>query len=168
MNDLKKLIFIELNELNFDYAYEYINKYNLKNLKKIYEIGLTETHSEKEYDYLEPWIQWTSIHSGLSAKDHKVFRLGDIVNTNLKDIFSEVEKKGYKVGALMPMNTKNNLSSPAYFIPDAWTITKTDNSFWSKLLSKSLTQIILDNSNRKITIKSFISFLFCFLKFFQL
>ena len=93
MKDLKKLIFIELNELNFEYANEYIKKYNLKNFKKLFDIGISETFSEKEYDYLEPWIQWTSVHSGLSAKDHKIFRLGDIVKSNLKDIFREVEKK---------------------------------------------------------------------------
>ncbi len=167
MKDLKRLIFIELNELNFEYANEYIKKYNLKNFKKLYDIGISETFSEKEYDYLEPWIQWTSVHSGLSAKDHKIFRLGDIVKSNLKDIFREVEKKGYKVGALMPMNTKNNLVSPAYFIPDAWTLTHTDKSYWSKLLYKSLSQVILDNSKRKIKFTSFLSLLICFFKFFQ-
>ena len=80
------------------------------------------------------------------AKEHKVFRLGDIVNTNIKDIFSIIEEGGFKVGAIMPMNTKNNLNAPGYFIPDAWTKTSTDKSFWSKILSKCLTQIILDNS----------------------
>jgi len=168
MSNVKNLIFIELNELNFKYAKKYIEKYNLKNLKKLCDQNFTNTIAKESYEYLEPWIQWTSVHSGLSAKEHKVFRLGDIVNTNIKDIFSIIEEKGFKVGAIMPMNTKNNLSSPAYFIPDAWTKTSTDKSVWSKILNKCLTQIILDNSKQKVTLKSFFYLFICFLKFFSI
>ncbi len=168
MSNVKNLIFIELNELNFKYAKKYIEKYNLKNFKKLCDQNFTNTTVKEDYEYLEPWIQWASIHSGLSAKEHKVFRLGDIVNTNITDIFSIIEKSGFKVGAIMPMNTKNNLNSPAYFIPDAWTKTSTDKSFWSKILSKCLTQIILDNSKKKITLKSFFYLILCFFKFFSI
>jgi hypothetical protein len=65
----------------------------------------------------------------------------------------------------MPMNAGNNLHTPKYFIPDAWTNTKTDGSFWSKILSKSISQIIIDNSKRKISIKNLLYFSLCFIKF---
>ena len=168
MSNVKNLIFIELNELNFKYAQKYISKFNLKNLRKLCDQDYIKTIANEDYEYLEPWIQWTSIHTGLSAKEHKVFRLGDIINTKLKDIFCIIEEAGFKVGAIMPMNTKNNLSSPAYFIPDAWTKTSTDNSFWSKLLSQSLNQIIIDNSKKKITLKSLVYFIICYLRFFSI
>ena len=33
------------------------------------------TESESEYENLEPWIQWPSVHTGLPFKDHKILRL---------------------------------------------------------------------------------------------
>ena len=60
------------------------------------------------------------------------------------------------------MNAKNQLRSPAYFIPDPWTKTPSDGSFASRALSSSISQVVNDNSNSKITLKSlfnlFISF----------
>ena len=35
-----------------------------------------------EISKLEPWIQWVSIHTGLDAHNHKIFRLGEINNYN--------------------------------------------------------------------------------------
>ena len=102
MSNVKNLIFIELNELNFKYAQKYISKFNLKNLRKLCDQDYIKTIANEDYEYLEPWIQWTSIHTGLSAKEHKVFRLGDIINTKLKDIFCIIEEAGFKVGAICP------------------------------------------------------------------
>ena len=41
----KELLIIQLNEMNFDYANYYIEKYNLKNLKKIIEYDNCVTNS---------------------------------------------------------------------------------------------------------------------------
>ena len=85
MNKIKKkLLFIQLNEINFELVKEYLDsntlecdlsslKFLMNNFNKI------ETYSEKEYDNLEPWIQWVSINLGKEFKEHKIFRLGDIV-----------------------------------------------------------------------------------------
>ena len=70
----KKLLLIQLNELNFDLIKNYFRSNNLDNLKKINN-NIIKTYSEAKYNLLEPWIQWYSIYTGLSAKQHKVFRL---------------------------------------------------------------------------------------------
>src|SRR5689334_21428401 len=36
-----------------------------------------ETTSEQRYEHLEPWIQWTTAHTGKAFAEHRVFRLGD-------------------------------------------------------------------------------------------
>ena len=71
---MKKIVFIELNELNFDFIQKYIQRFpnKYKNLNIIYKEAINTT-SEKEYHLLEPWIQWVTIHTGLSAKDHNIF-----------------------------------------------------------------------------------------------
>jgi hypothetical protein len=43
--------------------------------KKLIEKGITNTESEPEYENLEPWVQWPSVHTGKTYDEHKVFRL---------------------------------------------------------------------------------------------
>ena len=82
--------------------------------------------------------------------EHKIFRLGDIVNSNELQIYEKLEQHGFSVGAISPMNTKNNLKNPTCFIPDPWTKTKSDNSFLSKIITSSVSDIVNENANSKI------------------
>ena len=153
------MINLQLNEVNLGYALDYAEMYNLKNIKTVAS-NYIKTSSESAYEHLEPWIQWVSAHTGLTYSEHEVFRLGDMVNNNHMQIFELVEKKGFSVGAISPMNTKNNLNNPKYFIPDPWTNTATDGSFWSKALKDVLAQTVNDNAQSKITVKNLL-FLAC-------
>tara|TARA_B110000444_G_scaffold233743_2_gene243517 strand:+ start:210 stop:1508 length:1299 start_codon:yes stop_codon:yes gene_type:complete len=159
-----RLILLELNEINFDTVKDYLNKgETLNNFKHLIENNLIVTRSEDEYQNIEPWIQWVSVHTGLDYKSHKVFRLGDIVNHRHEQIFEKIEKLGFKVGAISPMNAANNLMNPDYFIPDPWTKTSSDNSFLSKILSDSISQAVNDNAKSKITILSVLKLVYAFL-----
>ena len=61
---------------------------------------------------MEPWIQWHSIHTGNTAEDHGIFRLGDAVYSKKKQIFEELEQEKLKIGSISAMNTINNLKNP--------------------------------------------------------
>ncbi len=159
-----RLILVELNEINFDFVKKYIDSgEHLPGFQKI--IGnLNTTSSEKDYKNLEPWIQWASLHLGKKFEEHGIFRLGDITKSSDQQIFEKIEQAGYKVGAVSPMNTKNELNKPAYFIPDPWTQTKSDGSFLNKGLSEAISQAVNDNSSSKITFRSLIFLFFGFLR----
>ena len=159
-----RLILVELNEINFDFVKKYIDSgEHLPGFKKI--IGnLNTTSSEKDYKNLEPWIQWASLHLGKKFEEHGIFRLGDITKSSDQQIFEKIEQAGYKVGAVSPMNTRNELNEPAYFIPDPWTQTKSDGSFLNKGLSEAISQAVNDNSSSKITFRSLIFLFFGFLR----
>ena len=61
----RNLIFIELNEINFDTATSYIERGEyLPGFTELIEKGITNTESESEYENLEPWVQWPSVHTG--------------------------------------------------------------------------------------------------------
>lgn len=151
---MKKLLLLELNEINFDLVGEYVKNNRFPNLKKLLDKGLIITKSEDEYDSLEPWIQWVSVHTGKELAGHNIFRLGDVVNSDEIQIFEKVEKLGYGVGCISPMNTKNNLQNPAYFVPDPWTNTNSDDSFWSLKLTSAVKQAVNDNAKSKISFTS--------------
>ena len=157
-----KLILVELNEINFDAVRHYCNYNSLPGFQSIID-KLVITESEKEYKNLEPWIQWPSVHTGKKFHEHNVFRLGDFVNSNEEQFFEKVEKSGFKVGAVSPMNAKNNLNNPAYFIPDPWTQTNSDGSFFSKSISSGISQAVNDNSQSKLTFSTIIKLSLSFL-----
>lgn len=164
----KKLILVALNEINFDKIKIYIKELKLKNLEKLFKFHNVETDSENDYEYLEPWIQWTSIHTGLKAKDHKIFHLGDIHNLKTNQIFEEIENLGYRVGAISPMNTVNKLNNPSYFIPDPWTDTDCDKSLLSRYISETISDTVKKNSSLSLNFKTIIKLIFIFISVVRL
>ena len=147
------LVLIELNEINFNIVKRYIDSgVKLPGFSYIINNQLIETSSENKYDLLEPWIQWPSVHTGLDYSEHQLFRLGDSVNSEIPQIFEKVEQLGFSVGAVCPMNARNALINPKYFIPDPWTKTKSDNSFLSKAITQAISQAVNDNSESKLSL----------------
>jgi len=146
----KNLLFLQLNEVNFQLVAKYTAKYDLPNLKKVLTWVNVELSSEKKYEDLEPWIQWVSVATGLEASEHKVFRLGDITKSDVKQIYEEVENRGHKVLALSPMNAKNNLKNSNFFLPDPWTDTPVSGGWLDKKIHISLRQAVNDNSEGRI------------------
>tara|TARA_B100000768_G_scaffold155656_1_gene152839 strand:+ start:7305 stop:8621 length:1317 start_codon:yes stop_codon:yes gene_type:complete len=160
----KKLVFVELNEINFDVVKSYLKiGVKLPAFNRIFKEGLLITKSELDYENLEPWIQWPSVHTGLNYEEHKTFRLGDFVKSNKKQFFEKVEEAGYKVGAISPMNASNNLVNPAYFIPDPWTQTQSDGSFFSNGIANAVSQAVNDNSSSKLTFSTILNLALAFI-----
>lgn len=150
----RRLVVVELNEVNFSVAQKYAERLELNSFRTICSGDLRQTSSESRYEELEPWIQWVSAHSGLTASEHGIFRLGDIVGTRVPQMYEQLEARGLRVGAVSPMNTENRLSRPAYFLPDPWTKTPSDGSFWSRRLTQAISQAVNDNSASRITAAS--------------
>jgi hypothetical protein len=154
--EAKRLILLELNEINFDVVEKYLasDPERFPALKKLLAGVRIRTSSEKRYEELEPWIQWASVHTAMPYAQHGVFRLGDIVGSGVPQIFENLELSGYSVGAISAMNADNRLKRPAYFIPDPWTQTPPDSSWWSKSLAKAVAQAVNDNAKSRVTLTS--------------
>lgn len=166
VDSVSKLLLVELNEINFDLVELYTQRYPGK--LKAFEACLTRlrtTSSEQEYQNLEPWIQWPSVHTGQSFSQHGVFRLGDMVYSEQPQIFEVLEDSGVSVGALSAMNAENRLKNPAYFLPDPWTNTKPDSSFWSRAITDAVTQAVNDNASSKLTFGSAIKLVLALARF---
>ena len=163
---MQKLILLELNELNFELMEKYIALGFLPHFAEFFERhGYQKSISEDSYEQLEPWIQWVSAHSGMSFSEHRIFRLGDIVTSDIPQIWEELEEKGLSVGAVSPMNAANRLKHPDFFIPDPWTRTPASGSFLVKKISRALAQAVNDNAGKKISMKSAVFLLIGFAAF---
>lgn len=152
----RQLLLLEFNEISFDNLAFYRQRGLLPNLNALIERhGYATTLSEQRYEELEPWIQWVTAHTGQSYAEHRVFRLGDILNKeNLVQIWEELEAHGLRVGAISPMNARNALRNPAFFVPDPWTSTRVSARPRLSRLYSAIAQAVNDNAQARITPRS--------------
>ena len=146
---------VELNEINFEYVKRYSERGYLPNLARlIRQHGLTTTVSESTYENIEPWIQWVSAHTGKTFEEHRIFRLGDIVHSDVEQIWEVLERQGIRVGAVSPMNAVNRLENPSFFVPDPWTVSPVSADGPTKALYEAVRQAVSENSSGKLDIRS--------------
>ena len=154
------VLLLELNEINFDQVRTYGEQGRLPVLNDlIARHGVARTDSEVDYENLEPWIQWVTAHTGLTLAEHKVFRLGDILDHDLDQIWEVLERQGVIVGAISPMNAKNRCIDPAFFVPDPWTRTRVSGSAMLARLYEPIAQAVNDNAGARITSRSAVDLL---------
>lgn len=159
MNHVQQLLFLELNEINFEFLQHYIARGELPNFRDFFiRHGFEETESEQDYNELEPWIQWVTAHTGLPYSQHGVFRLGDIIETDIPQIWEQLEDAGLKVGAVSPMNAKYRLRDPAFFIPDPWTDTGVRAGGVDTRFFQAIRQAVNDNAKGGLNKKSVFDF----------
>ncbi len=145
-----QVLFLELNEVNFEQLRAYADQGELPTFKAFLDgHGLFETTSEQRYEELEPWIQWVTAHTGLTLEQHGVFRLGDIVNSDIPQIWERLEALGYRVGAVSPMNAKYRLADPAFFIPDPWTRTEVVAPPSIRRLYDAIAELVNENASSR-------------------
>lgn len=117
------MIFIELNEFNVELLEIASGKYDLPNIKKILKYNITKTITDDVYNsgYLEPWVQWVSIHTGLPSSKHKIQNLGDIPKLEDKQLWEKLSDSGISTGVWGVMNgSRGKASYCNYFVPDPW------------------------------------------------
>jgi hypothetical protein len=159
------LYLLELNEINFDFVTHYVDSGRLPCLAQLIKRhGIATTFSESVYEHIEPWIQWVSAHTGKTFAEHKIFRLGDITSSNVRQIWEVLEEHGVKVGAVSPMNAVNRLRQPAFFIPDAWTSSSISADACTRALYRAIRQAVADNANGRLAPASVFGLLAGFLR----
>ena len=150
--DANKLLLIGTNEVNFEFVQRYTKRGLLPTFAKlISQHGVQITTSETEYEHLEPWIQWVTAQTGKTFSEHGVYRLGDIIHHNHKQIWEHLESHGLKVGAISPMNAANRTQDAAFFLPDPWTATPATGGRLLVNLSKVVHDVVNDNATGRIT-----------------
>lgn len=151
------LLFLELNEVNFNFLESYIAQGHLPNFAEFFRnYGYAETTSERRHEELEPWIQWVTAHTGLSLSEHGIFRLGDIVSADFEQIWDRLAQEGLKVGAISPMNAKCRAKDAAFFVPDPWTQTDIIAAPIVKRMVRAIVQAVGDNAEGHLSGRSLI------------
>jgi hypothetical protein len=151
---LTKLLFLELNELNFEYVEHYAKRGQLPAFARaLASHGYVQTRSEELYDHIEPWIQWITVHTGKPYREHGIFRLGDGAQAGMRQIWQELAGRGLRVGAFSPMNAPA-VPEAAFFVPDPWTRTSVTAPPLMRRAYAAICQVVGDNAEGNITPRS--------------
>ena len=164
----KKLLLIQLNEINFELVKKYQNEVHFQFFNENFFKKLSITNSEEKYDLLEPWIQWVSVYTGKSATEHKIFRLGDIKKYSGDLIFNTIEKLNKSIGIVCSMNVINNFKKVKYFLSDPWTNNPSGPGKKIDFISKTISQVVNLNSHNSIPTSLYLRVLIILLISFRL
>ncbi len=121
-----RVVFIEFNELCPPLLEQWMAAGELPNFKRFYDAsqvmtGLADVEDETN---LEPWIQWYSLHTGLSYDQHGVFHLTDGPTAGHTDIWHALLDGGVSVGNCAGMNAPAFAAPGSFYLPDPWCSTE--------------------------------------------
>jgi hypothetical protein len=117
-----RVLLLEFNELCPSLIQRWIKSGLLPNFKRFYEqseIFTTDADVESP-ELLEPWIQWYSMHTGLSFDQHEVMHLTDGPKAGHADIWSVLAENGCTVGNFGSMNAKARKLRGSFHLSDPW------------------------------------------------
>jgi hypothetical protein len=121
--DARPVVVLELNELCPPLLDRWMADGSLPHFKRLHDsadVYRTEADTT-EPEKLEPWIQWYSIHTGLSHDQHGVFHLTDGARADHRDIWRTLMEAGRTVFSFASMNVRPFASPDSLYLGDPWT-----------------------------------------------
>lgn len=92
----RRLLLLEFNELSPALMDRFIAEGSLPNFRRVRQESLVyRTRAAERPPYLDPWIQWVTVHTGLNYHDHGVQHLNEGDKLAVKrvwDLVSEAER----------------------------------------------------------------------------
>ncbi len=117
-----KVIFAEFNELCPWLIDQWMGEGLLPNFKAVHaQSTVFETFADvTDPANLEPWIQWYSLHTGLSFDQHKVFHLTEGAAASHDDLWRIAHAAGRKVINFAGMNARPFDLPDSVYVADPW------------------------------------------------
>ncbi|HWL09302.1 MAG TPA: hypothetical protein VNQ76_12920 [Planctomicrobium sp.] len=121
MSGTSPVICLEFNELTPWLMDRFISEGKLPHFQRLHAQSLVATtDAEADGEWLNPWVQWVTVHSGLAAKEHGVFRLSNGVQMTSPAVWDLASSAGQKVWVCGSMNSWYQTPLNGYLLPDAW------------------------------------------------
>ncbi len=133
MNKSKRVIMLEFNELCPPLMDKFIAEGHLPHFKQLRDASeCFITDAGEEVKNLEPWIQWITVHTGLSYKEHGIFNLGDgreLASDSIWDVLSKKQMKSWVCGSMNVNYDAEKLRG--IVLPDPWSkdVEPSDDAF---------------------------------------
>jgi hypothetical protein len=122
---MSRVIVLELNELTPALMDRFISQGHLPGFERMRSESVAcITDAEERAPALNPWVQWVTVHTGLSLQEHGVFLLNDGPKFRAPRIWDIVADAGKRAWICGSMNSAMNTSHPEnlFILPDPWAV----------------------------------------------
>jgi len=117
------VVMLEFNELSPVLMDQFIAEGKLPNFARMKsESQVYVTEAEEIAPNLEPWIQWVTVETGLSYKQHGIFDLGDGHKLGYPRVDELISQSGRKIWICGSMNASFHTPPNGFFLPDPWSV----------------------------------------------
>src|SRR5579872_6420621 len=124
---IKNVLIVELNEFNVELLTAACQQHYLPSIAKVLALPSSTYKTPDRYNsgYLEPWVQWVSIHTGQNSRLHHIKHLGDVPDLQQEQCWETLSKHNITTGVWGVMNgAKRSAQHAQFFLPDPWTFTE--------------------------------------------
>jgi hypothetical protein len=117
-----RMILLEFNELCPYLIHRFISAGQLPAFQRLHDESLVyTTRAQERAPYLDPWIQWLTVHTGLNHAQHHVDRLNEGHACDAKRIWDVVSEHGGTAWICGSMSTSYRGGFRGALVPDPWT-----------------------------------------------
>lgn len=117
----KPIVLLEFNELCPSLMTQFIEEGHLPNFQRLRDSSAIFTTEAKERaPYLEPWIQWINVHTGIPFSEHGVERLGESAKVTQPAVWDLLSDSGLRVWICGSMNVHCTSKVAGDLLPDPW------------------------------------------------
>ena len=118
----QNVILLEFNELSPTLMNRFISQGHLPNFRRFSEESAVYlTDAAERAPYLDPWIQWVTVHTGLNFDEHHLERLNEGHTLDAKRVWDYVTERGEPVWICGSMNVSYRPGLKGAVMPDPWT-----------------------------------------------
>jgi hypothetical protein len=126
MDKRRSIILLEFNELTPSLVSRFIAEGKLPNFERLYNESRVFTTDASEdaaenSRLLNPWVQWVTVHTGVSAQVHGIRKLGEAAQLKQKSLTQVLTAAGRRVLIFGTMNVKHDGHVDGCVVPDPWT-----------------------------------------------
>jgi len=123
MANESSVLLLEFNELTPSILFDLMKEGVLPNFQRLYkESSIITTDARESGGTLNPWVQWVTVHTGLSASDHGLKSLGEGSRLQAPTLTEIVSENGIPTLVFGSMNTRFDDNLNGFVLPDPWTI----------------------------------------------
>jgi len=116
------MILLEFNELCPSLIHRFMSAGQLPAFQRLHDESFVyTTRAQERAPFLDPWIQWLTVHSGLNHDQHRVDKLNEGHACSAKRIWDVVSEHGGSAWICGSMSTSYHSRFRGALVPDPWT-----------------------------------------------
>lgn len=145
-----RVILIEFNELSPVLLEEFMSAGQLPNFRRFRdESAVFPTDADAAPPNLEPWIQWPTVHLGVSHLEHGIRHLGD-EDPHHRPVAELLSAAGHQIGICGSMNVPHR-DINGFSIPDPWNTRAPTLPDWLSPFHRTVSTMVQESSREEGT-----------------